>query len=387
VSTSPRRRIAMLAHSINPRGGVVHALKVADTLTGLGEEVVVHAPDETGRGFFRPTQCKTISVVASPVHGDTHTLVERRIADYLAHFESARHRRFDIWHAQDGISGNALATLKQRGLIDGYAMTVHHIDKFEDERLNILQARAMGEADRLFVVSQRWRDILQSQYDREAVIVGNGVDRQRFSPVTDGRETVLREQLGLGAGPLVLAIGGIERRKNTVRMLQAFAQLRKVHPTAQLVIAGGVSLLDHSRYQIAFNVALAEAGLPPNAVILAGAIADGDMPALYRVADVLVFASIEEGFGLVVIEAMASGTPVVVSKIAPFIDYLGEYEVVWCDPERSGSIADAMVMALTKPLRGRLIARGFNVALRHDWTDTAKTHLPVYEHLKMVHHA
>lgn len=382
-----RRRIAMLAHSTNPRGGVVHALMVADTLTGLGEEVAVHAPDETGRGFFRPTQCKTISVAAAPVNGDTHALVERRIADYLAHFDNAGHRRFDIWHAQDGISGNALATLKQRGLIDGYAMTVHHIDKFEDDRLNILQARATGEADRLFVVSRRWRDILQKQYDREAVIVGNGVDRQRFRPVTDGRETVLREQLGVGGGPVVLAIGGIERRKNTVRMLQAFAQLRKVHPTAQLIIAGGVSLLDHSRYQIAFNGALAETGLPPNAVILPGAIADDDMPALYRVADVLIFASIEEGFGLVVIEAMASGTPVVVSKIAPFTDYIGEYEAVWCDPERAGSIADAMVMALTKPLRGRLIARGFNVASRHDWIDTAKAHLPVYESLKMVHHA
>jgi glycosyltransferase-like protein len=382
-----RRRIAMLAHSTNPRGGVVHALMVAETLTALGEEVVVHAPDETGRGFFRPTQCKAISVPASPVHGDTHALVERRIADYLAHFDNARHRRFDIWHAQDGISGNALATLKQRGLVDGYAMTVHHVDTFEDDRLNVLQARAMREADRLFVVSQRWRDILYKQFDREAVIVGNGVDRQRFRPVTDGRETALREQLGLGGGPLVLAIGGVEWRKNTVRMVQAFAQLRKVHPTAQLVIAGGVSLLDHSRYQIAFNVALAEAGLPPNAVVLAGAIEDDDMPALYRLADLLVFASIEEGFGLVIIEAMASGTPVVVSKITPFIDYLGEYEAVWCDPQRSGSIADAMVMALTKPLQGRLIARGFSVAMRHDWINTAKAHLPIYESLKMVHHA
>jgi len=382
-----RRRIAMLAHSTNPRGGVVHALMVADTLTRLGEDVVVHAPDETGRGFFRPTQCKAVPVRAAPVHGDTHALVEQRIVDYLAHFENARHRRFDIWHAHDGISANALATLKERGLIDGYAMTVHHIDKFEDDRLNALQARAMHEADRLFVVSKRWRDHLHSQHDRQAVIVGNGVDRERFRPVADGREAMLREQLGLGVGPVVLAIGGIERRKNTVRMLQAFAQLRKVHRTAQLVIAGGVSLLDHSRYQIAFNGALAEAGLPPNAVILPGAMADDDMPALYRIADVLVFASIEEGFGLVVVEAMASGTPVVVSKIAPFIDYLGEYEAVWCDPERAGSIADAIVMALTKPLRGRLITRGFNVALRHDWIDTAKAHLPVYESLKMVHHA
>ena len=384
---SHHHRIAMLTHSTNPRGGVVHALMVAETLTSLGEEVIVHAPDETGRGFFRPATCGTVSVPAISVHGGTHALVEQRIADYLAHFEKAANRRFDVWHAHDGISGNALATLKKRGLIDGYAMTVHHIDNFEDDRLNVLQARAMREADSLFVVSRRWQDTLQQKYGRDATIVGNGVDRRRFRPVTDGRENVLQSDLGLGAGPIVLAVGGIERRKNTIRMLQAFAQFRKLYPAAQLVIAGGVSLLDHSRYQVAFHGVLAEAGLPPSAVIFAGAIPEDDMPALYRVADLLVFASIEEGFGLVVIEAMASGTPAVVSKIPPFTDYLGEYEAVWCDPLRSGSIADAMVMALTKPLRGRLIARGFDVALRHDWMNTAKAHRPVYQSLKMVHHA
>ncbi len=65
------------------------------------------------------------------------------------------------------------------------------------------------------------------------------------------------------------------------------------------------------------------------------------MPGLYRLAHALVFASVKEGFGLCVLEAMASGTPVVVSRIAPFVDYLDPSDALWCDPaevivDRSG---------------------------------------------------
>ncbi len=54
-----------------------------------------------------------------------------------------------------------------------------------------------------------------------------------------------RRRLGLGAGPIFLAVGGIEERKNTVRILDAFAQIAAMRPDAELVVAGGASLLNH----------------------------------------------------------------------------------------------------------------------------------------------
>ncbi len=66
------------------------------------------------------------------------------------------------------------------------------------------------------------------------------------------------------------------------------------------------------------------------------------MPALYRAATALVFPSTKEGFGLVVLEAMASGVPVVTSRIAPFTEYLGDEDVSWCDPFDMASIAAAI---------------------------------------------
>jgi glycosyltransferase-like protein len=384
----PRLRIAILAHSTNPRGGVVHALELGDALCRLGHEATVHAPDANGSGFFRETRCRTVGVAASPVGRDVTAMVETRVADYIRHFEPFDRRRFDVWHAQDGISGNALATLKRRGQIAGFARTVHHVDSFADPRLSALQARAITSADCLFAVSQLWRDWLARKFDHTPHLISNGVDTGRFSPAGDATDAALRSRLDLPAGAKVfLAIGGVEKRKNTIRILEAFRVVNAKHPSSRLVIAGGASLLDHDAYQAEFMAARAASGLPDGAVIRTGSLPQALMPALYRAADALVFPSIKEGFGLVVLEAMASGVPVVTSRIAPFTEYLGDDDVLWCDPHDAGSITAAMSAALEPPARSAIVARGFAVAARHDWTTAAHAHLPAYEALSEAAHA
>jgi glycosyltransferase-like protein len=385
--SSSRLRIAILAHSTNPRGGVVHALALADALADLGHRPVVHAPDLTGKGFFRRSVAATCSVPASPVSGDVAAMVDTRIADYVRHFEKAANRQFDVFHAQDGISGNALATLKQHGLIPRYVRTVHHIDAFSDERLCELDRRSIVHADGLFVVSRFWQEQLKAEMSRTAALVGNGVDTARYSPVSAPGDQVLRARLGLRAGPILLSVGGVEQRKNTLGVIEAFRQVQAVHRSAQLVIAGGASLLDHGLYRQQFKSRLRDAGLPADAVIETGPLGDADMPSLYRMADVLLFPSLREGFGLAVLEAMASGVPAVVSHIAPFTEYLGPDDVAWCDPHHPGSIADAALSALTDPLRSRLIAGGTRVARRHDWSRTAMAHMATYQAMREVHYA
>lgn len=374
-------RIAILCHSVNPRGGVVHGLELAEALVALGHEPALHAPDVERAGFFRSTACAAIALPARRATGGTAEMVRTRIADYLAHFDAPSNRRFDVWHAQDGISGNALADMKVRGQLRRFARTVHHVDAFSDPALDTLQRRAILSADAHFAVSALWRDRLAAEYGLQPTLVRNGVDLGRFKPSPDGREARLRDRLGLGAGPVVLAIGGVERRKNTVRILEAFRQVARMIPGAQLVIAGGVSLLDHSETHAEFSETLAASKLTREQVILAGPIADADMPALYRAADVLAFPSLMEGFGLVVLEAMASGVPAVVSRIAPFTEYLGDDDVAWCDPLNPGSIANAVMTALTEPLRSRLGQRGYAVAALHDWGKVASAHLATYERL------
>ena len=447
-------RIAMLSHSTNPRGGVVHAMQLSEALTGLGHEVVLHAPDAKGTGFFRTPACGAVSVpvaatppfspagrrwpegsdegaavaesasrllleaslrsapssalrASSPRRGEGETsgpapatdssgnaetaapemtaMVEQRIADYIRYFENPAARDFDIFHAHDGISGNALATLKERGLIPGFVRTVHHIDQFADIRLMQLQDRSIERADLFFTVSSMWRKTLEETRGIRSTVVGNGVDTERFSPAIDA--SALRGKLALPDGPVFLAVGGIEARKNTIAMLEAFGQVRAIRPDAQFVVAGGASLLDHRGYQGEFRTVLASLGEHAAAVHILGTVADEDMPALYRLADTLVFASVKEGFGLVVLEAMASGVPVVVSSIAPFTEYLGAEDVVWCDPHNAGSIAEAMAISLMPPVRVGLIPRGLDLAAHYSWQRTAAAHLQAYETLKEPAHA
>ena len=146
-------------------------------------------------------------------------------------------------------------------------------------------------------------------------------------------------------------------------------------------------MLDHDAYQRSFAEVLKAAGLPHGAIVRTGPLPQADVPVLYRVADALVFASVKEGFGLVVLEAMASGLPVVTSRMAPFTEYLSEEDAAWCDPFDAQSIARAMARAIGAPRRQSLIAKGAVVAARHNWRAVASAHLLVYEQLCEVEHA
>jgi glycosyltransferase-like protein len=375
-------RIALLAHSTNPRGGVVHALELGEALQAAGHCVAVHAPGENGRGFFRRTRCETVLVPARPVLGGLAELVRQRIGDYVAYFSRKGAREWDILHAQDPISANALATLHELGRVRGFVRTVHHLDTFRDVRLTAWQTRSIVAASRVLCVSRAWREILAREHGIAAEQVPNGVDMQRFSPCPDALDVRVRSRYGLGlGGPVLLAVGGVEERKNTLRLFEAFLALRNRLPNAQLVIAGGASLLDHGVYRAQFDAALRASGLEAGRgkpLVLTGRVADEEMPALFRTADVLAFPSLKEGFGLVVLEAMACGTPAVVSRIEPFTEYLQDGDCAWADPLEADSIAAAIRAACEPSAAAALRRAGRAVCERFTWGASAQRHLQIY---------
>ncbi len=372
-----RLRIAILTHSTNPRGGVAHCLALAEALCAQGHEAVVHAPDPSGRGFFRDAGCPTVSVAARPSAGTTTDLVRTRIDDYLRHFSMPAACDFDVFHAHDGIGGNALVTLRHRRLIPGFVRTVHHVDDFSDPLLAEWQDRAIREARRLLTVSRSWADWIRDDLGAEADIVGNGVNLSVYRTEPTKADRVLRQRLSLGPGPVVLCVGGFEKRKNTLGIIEGFARLRKRHPQAQLVVAGGASLLDHAAYRARCRAALDAAGLE-SCVIETGPVPQADMPALYRIADVLAFPSWKEGFGLCVLEAMACGTPVIVSRLPPFTEYLTPADALFVDPADPQEIAAAMADALVPASRLRLRDAGFACAVAHSWRACAERHRDAY---------
>jgi len=372
------RRIGIFAHSTNPRGGVVHAMQLAEALWDRGEDVTLLAPAPAGATFFRTPRCPALPIPAAPVcESGTAAMVAQRIREIARFLSASGAPRFDIHHAQDPITANALADLADDGRIGGFLRTVHHLDSFADPRLAAWQERGFRAADALCCVSRLWQERLAGLTGREPTLVGNGVDQQRFSPVGDRHDGRLRERLRLPAGPVLLALGGIEARKNTLAILQAFLRLRIDLPDAHLLVAGGATLLEHGATRAAFGETLRAANAE-TAVTLAGIVPDEEMPALYRLADMLVSPSLAEGFGLVPLEAMACGRPAIVSAIAPFTEHLGPDECLWADPTDTGSIADAMRIALDPATAQRLSAQGPAVAARFNWDAVARRHLDLY---------
>ena len=395
-------RIAFLTHSFNPRGGVVHTLELAQALHDAGHRVTVFAPAATGERLFRqvPFAVERVDAPVTPP-GNVVAMVEARIAAFERHLGDRLRilPTFDIFHAQDPIGANALAQLQDAGRVRGFVRTVHHLDDFTDPRLMTWQRRGYERAARVLCVSRLWQRVLREALpSTDAWLVPNGVDCRRYARADGGArlDATSRSDAALLAGlclrlgaaaaePVFLAVGGVEERKNSLRILQAFLLARRRWPRAQLVVAGGASLLDHGRYAAAFRAAAAAAGLentgPGEPLLLTGPLPDEAMPALMRRADALVTPSLREGFGLVVLEALACGTPVVVPRIAPFTEYLGEADGCWADPFDVASIAEAMAAAL-EPQRAADLARALpEVCQRFNWPASAARHVDIYRSL------
>ncbi|MGJ7579024.1 MSMEG_0565 family glycosyltransferase [Variovorax sp. RHLX14] len=386
--TPPARplRIGLLTHSTNPRGGVVHTVELAHALHDAGHDVTVMAPAVPGQRFFRPMRCRTELIPVEQAPRDMVAMVGSRIDAIGAHLRDLLQRRsFDVLHTHDPIGGNALANLVAQGVIDGFTRTVHHLELFAQPQLMDWQERGFRAASQVFCVSKKWRETLARTHGIEAHEVPNGVDSERFSSVRQPADAALAQRLGIRIGaPVVLAVGGVEERKNTLRLLEAFVLLRRCWPNAQLVIAGGASLLDHAAYRQAFDAVAAQHGIaagplqPLQPLVITGPLADADMPGLYRLADVVAMPSLNEGFGLVVLEALASGVPVAVSRIAPFTEYLRDDDCSWADPLDAESIADALHRAIACRSDARIAQSAARLGARFSWTASAARHSLLY---------
>jgi glycosyltransferase-like protein len=384
-----RLRIAILTYSTQPRGGVVHACALAEALADLGHEAVLFAVDDPARTFARPPRCPFVRVPVANVKEPILPFVRRRIAAYVDYFSarllaSARAPQaggprldFDVYHAQDGISGNALTTLVEKGAIPSFVRTIHHVDEFSDRELATLQDRSIERAAKCFVVSEVWRERVRDRYGLAARVVPNGVDLERFSPISRLERDASRVVFGF-ASPTFLTIGGIEPRKNTLASLEAFALVRATVPAARLVIAGGASVFEHGAYARAFAARSAELGLDDGAVLVTGVVDDATIVALLRAADAFVFPSLVEGFGLVLLEALACGTPVIASALAPFTEFLSQQSALLVDPRSPDAIAAAMLRSLEPHVARPLRERGPHVARTFTWRASAQRHVDYY---------
>ncbi len=366
-------RIAFLLYSTKPRGGVMHTVYLAEALQVLGHKVYIFALAKAGAEFCRPLQCESRLIPALPATDDVEALVRQRIQEFVDYFEQSS-ESFDCYHAQDCISANALAVLRDRQVIPHYLRTVHHLDDFNHPYLQDCQDRSIRLPDLCFCVSQYWQAQVEQHYQVKTARVANGVDIQRFRPDLAG-ELALKQRLGLKGHPIYLTVGGIEPRKNSITLVEAFAQVLEHYPDAKLIIAGGDTFFDFSPYREQFFETVRKLNIPlDRSLIIPGVVSADELPVLYRCADAFVFPSLKEGWGLVVLEAIASGLPIVTSNIPPFTEFLDSSQALLVNPESSEAIAQAMVDIAQPILAQSLVQQSQPVLAQYTWAASAQMH-------------
>jgi alpha-1,3-rhamnosyl/mannosyltransferase len=184
----------------------------------------------------------------------------------------------------------------------------------------------------------------------------------------------VREKLGLRR-PMILWVGILSPRKNLLRVLRAYHQLRRQRAIEhQLIFAGRRGWHDDEVIRLA-------AALDPEGKDIRFIGPVDELPALYRLADLVVYPSLYEGFGLPPLEAMASGTPVVASDIPAIREVVGDAAIL-VEPTDEGELAAAIERALTShELRISLIERGRERAARFTRDRMIAATLASYERL------
>jgi glycosyltransferase involved in cell wall biosynthesis len=173
----------------------------------------------------------------------------------------------------------------------------------------------------------------------------------------------------------VLYVGRIQARKNLPRLVEAYAQVRKQGLDISLVIVGKK---DWQAEQLLEKIR--ELGLEES-VNFTGFVPFADLPLFYNAAEVFAFPSFFEGFGLPVIESMASGVPTITSFGSSLEEVAGQGALL-IDPSDTQSIASALARTLTDlELRRQLIARGLERAEYFKRHNLAREVLAVYRRL------
>ncbi|MEA2285767.1 MAG: hypothetical protein QOJ21_1810 [Solirubrobacteraceae bacterium] len=380
-------RVAMLTYSVRPRGGVVHAIAVAEALAGRGHHVELFAVGPPGARFFReprvPARVVEHTVADSTGFDDRIAATIDAYRDGLRSLVGGGH--FDVVHAQDCISANAALALRAAGDIPAVMRTVHHVDEFRSASLIDCQERSITMPDRVVCVSPPWVRRVREEFGVDAGLVGNGVDLGRYRPPRDAAERDgARAAAALGDRLAILTVGGIEPRKGSLTMLDAFAAARGAMPERRplLLVAGGATLFDYRDEVDRFHARASELGLNGDVRVL-GPVSDAELEGLYRAADVFAMPSVKEGFGLAVLEALAVGLPAVVSDLDVFRGFRADGESALMAPAGdAAALARAIVrVAADEGLAGRLRDGGRDVAARHGWDRVAAAQEQAYRDL------
>jgi len=237
----------------------------------------------------------------------------------------------------------------------------------------LLFNETLKKANKIISISESTRNDLVEYFDIESdkiVTIPLAVNAL-YKHLPTEKTTIVKQKYNINY-PYILYVGTLEARKNIARLIKAFYKLRKQGVSHKLIIVGKRGW----KYKEIFDI-IRELHLESD-VIFTGYVRENDLPALYSAADVFVYPSIYEGFGLPLLEAMACGTPVITSNASSLPEVVNDAAVT-VNPYDTDSLTNAIYAILSNnDLRSDLVRKGYKRAASYSWDKCASRTVQVY---------
>jgi glycogen(starch) synthase len=373
-------------------GGLArHVHKLTEAIARQG-----HRVDVVTRG--RPQDPATEDVGGVRVHRIPEPPAPRDLGEFVAWVETlndhllerahrvGRKRKFDLVHGHDWLVAPAAGMFGWDAGIP-FVSTIHatewgrhrgYVQRFPQTHIHGVESWMARRAEHVITCShymrEHVRDIYGTRQDQVSV-VPNGIDPDDLQPLDD--LDVLRARFAAPDERLVLLCGRLVYEKGFQLALEALKPIVQDLADVRFVVAGSGTYEEQLKRQAR------ELGLMEHGTFL-GWIGDDVLHSLYRIADLTVVPSLYEPFGLVALEAMASGCPCIVADTGGLREVVPPGERVGLrfnggDAEHLGVMIERMLT--DEPLRERLILEASEHVLRFDWSEVAEQTARLYRHV------
>lgn len=245
---------------------------------------------------------------------------------------------------------------------------------------SMVTAAAQGAAYVITLSDASKRDVAeQFNYPAERIVPIYLAPKEAYHPqLGRERDKAVMQKYNLPDDPFILYLGGFDVRKQVTQLLSAYTFIERAHGEyTPLVLAGREPAWREPLFPN-LRRAAANLGIPAENLHWIGYVDEADKPSLYRLAEVFVYPSAYEGFGLPVLEAMASGTPVVANNIPVFDEIVGDGAFL-IETGSATKMGGAMLALLEqKDLYDTMRNSGVARATNFTWRKTARATLDVY---------
>lgn len=239
--------------------------------------------------------------------------------------------------------------------------------------------KAVKDAKELISVSKFTKNDAVKMYQanpKKITVIYHGFDKKRFVPISKltKQELKLSSELTKKHKPYLFFVGRIEKKKNIMRLIKAFKILKeKYHIKHKLLLAGmpGLGYNEIERYILNLPQYIKEN------IVKLGYVADNDLTKYIQNADIFIFPTLFEGFGIPVIEAFACKTPVICSNITALPEIAKNYALLVNPKKISDIVKMTNIMIKDSKKRKNLVEKAYNNSKTYSWEKAARETLEV----------